>query len=252
MCGGSPVSISYSTDPERVDVRARGDLLLGRRLLGAHVVRRAEREAGLGHPTAGRRAHRERDPEVGHHRVPAVQQDVLRLDVAVDDAVLVRVVERVDHFARDAHRLVDAELRLAIELLAQRLALDVGHDVEQESVGRAGIEQRQDVRMLQRRRRLDLLHEPLGAEHRGELGLEELERDLAIVLQVGAQIHRRHAALTEMALDAVAAREGRVQAVGLLGHEGWAGVEEPNVSDRPPVQPPISRRCGCVACLSPR
>ena len=101
---------------ERVDVGARGDLLLGGRLLGAHVVRRAERQAGLGHPPAGRRAHRQRDAEVGDHRPAVLQQDVLGLDVAVDHAVAVRVVERVGHVGGDPHRLVDAELGLAIEL----------------------------------------------------------------------------------------------------------------------------------------
>ena len=41
--------------------------------------------------------------------------------------------------------------------------------------------------MLQRRRRLDLLHEPLGAEHRGELGLEHLDRDLRSCLRSRAR-----------------------------------------------------------------
>ena len=64
--------------------------------------------------------HRQRDPEVGDQRVPVVQQDVLGLDVAVDDAVPVRVVERVGDLARDAHGLVDRQLRLAVEPVAQR------------------------------------------------------------------------------------------------------------------------------------
>ena len=40
-CGGCPASISYSTRGQRVDVAARADLLLRRRLLGRHVVRRS-------------------------------------------------------------------------------------------------------------------------------------------------------------------------------------------------------------------
>ena len=40
---------------ERVDVGARRDLPLAHRLLGRHVVRRAERHAGLGHPRCRRR-----------------------------------------------------------------------------------------------------------------------------------------------------------------------------------------------------
>ena len=95
----------------------RRDLLLRRRLLGRHVVRRAETESGLRHPATGRRAHRERDAEVHDHRPAVMQQDVLGLDVAVDHAVAVRVVERVGDFARDPHRFVDPELRFAIQLL---------------------------------------------------------------------------------------------------------------------------------------
>ena len=105
----------------------------------------------------------ERNAEIRHHRPPVVQQDVLRLDVAVDHSVPMCVVQRVRDLARDPYRLVHTQLRLPVQLLPQRLALDEGHDVVQEPVRRSRIEQRQDVRMLQRRRGLDLLDEPLGA-----------------------------------------------------------------------------------------
>ena len=38
--------------------------------------------------------------------------------------------------------------------------------------------------MLEVRGKLDLLQEPLRTERSGELGLEDLERDLAVVLEV--------------------------------------------------------------------
>jgi hypothetical protein len=50
------------------------------------------------------------------------------------------------------------------------------------------------------------------------LGLEDLERDLAVVLLVPRQVDGRHAPLTELALDHVAAREGGVQAGDGVGH----------------------------------
>ena len=117
------------------------------------------------------------------------------------DAVAVRVVERIRHFARDAHRVLDAELRLPVQSLAHRLALDVGHDVVQQPVGTAGVEQREDVRMLQGRRGLDLDDEPLSAEDRGQFRFENLDRDLAVVLEIVREIDRRHAASAELALD---------------------------------------------------
>ena len=49
---------------------------------------------------------------------------------------------------------------VASRAVAQRLALDKGHDVEQEGVGLARVEQREDVRMLEIGGELDLGQEP--------------------------------------------------------------------------------------------
>ncbi len=148
-----------------------------------------------------------------------LEQHVLRLDVAVDDAVLVGINERLRHVPEDAQGLAHGE-RSARELHSQRFAVGERHHIKQKSIGRAAVEQRQNVRMLQRRGGLDFLHEALGAEHRREFGLEQLERDFAIVLQVLGAIDACHAALAEVAEDAIAASEGGVEAVGLLGHAG--------------------------------
>ena len=67
--------------------------------------------------------------------------------------------------------------------------------------------------MLQARRRRDLLHEPLGAEHGGELRLQYFQRDLAFVLEILGKKHRRHAAGAELALDLVSAGERDVEAI---------------------------------------
>ena len=78
-------------------------------------------------------------------------------------------------------RVGDRELPLAVEPVAQRLALDERHHIEQQAVGLARVEQRQDVRVLQVRGDLDLREEALGAEHGGELGVQHLDGDLAVV-----------------------------------------------------------------------
>ena len=54
---------------------------------------------------------RARDAEVGDERLPVAEQDVLGLDVAMDDAVPVRVVERERDLARDPERVVDGSWR---------------------------------------------------------------------------------------------------------------------------------------------
>ena len=81
--------------------------------------------AGLTQRRVGQRA---RDAEVGDERAAiGREQHVLGLDVAVEHAVLVRVMERGGHFARDPDRLVERQLMLAPEPVAQALALDVRH-----------------------------------------------------------------------------------------------------------------------------
>ncbi len=68
--------------------------------------------------------------------------------------------------------------------------------------------------MLQIGRRPDLGEEPLGADHGGQLRLQHLDRDLAVVLEVLGQVHRGHAAGPELALDAVAVGEGGGEPIG--------------------------------------
>ena len=69
--------------------------------------------------------------------------------------------------------------------------------------------QRQDVRVLEVGGGLDLAQEPLGADDRGQLGPQHLDRDLAVVLEVLGEVDGGHAALAELALEAVAVGTGR-------------------------------------------
>ena len=98
---------------ERVHIAPGADVALAHRLLGRHVGRRAEGHAGLGHATAAGLLHGERDAEVGDEGRAVLQQDVLRLDVAVDDALAVGVVEGRGDFLGEADGVVDGELLLA-------------------------------------------------------------------------------------------------------------------------------------------
>ena len=74
---------------------------------------------------------RSRDPEVADDRLALVKEDVLGLEVAMDNTVAVRIVERAGDGGRDVERLVDRELMLARELGAQRLPLGEGHYIVQ-------------------------------------------------------------------------------------------------------------------------
>ena len=155
---------------ERVHVTPCVQLPISRCLLGAHVVRCAKGQPGFGQPRSTGLTHRQRDPEVRHQRLTRLQQDVLRLDVAVNDAALVREAQRPRHRLRDLECLLHRKLLLPIQLVAQGLALDVGHDVVQERVGHAGIVERQDVGMLQVGGDFNFDQKSLGADDGGEFG----------------------------------------------------------------------------------
>jgi hypothetical protein len=191
-----------------VHVAPGGDRALAHGLLGRHVVRRAERHAGLGHAgaAAGTRDG-QRDPKVRDQRRAVVQQDVLRLDVAVNHPVPVSVVQRGRYLGGNAHRIRDGKLLLALQSVAEGFPLHERHHVVGGAVGRARIDQAEDVGVLQVGDGLDLAEKPLGADDRGKLGPEHLDGDLPIVLEILREIHGRHAARTQLPLDPIAVGE---------------------------------------------
>ena len=142
-----------------------------------------------------------------------------------------RVPERRGHLGGDPERVVERKLPLAVEPGAKGLALHQRHHVIDEPVGSgirgAGVIEREDVGVTERRGGLDLPEEPLGAERRAEFGPEDLDGDGAVVLEIAGEIDRGHPALAEFALDQVAAGEGGAEAVQ-VGHRGvgigWASI----------------------------
>ena len=95
-----------------------------------------------------------------------------------------RVAERLGDLARDLQRVLERQLLLRAQPVAQRFALDVRHDVVEQppaTVGggldHAAVEEGQDVRMVELGGDGDLAQEPLGAERVGEFRVEDLDRD---------------------------------------------------------------------------
>ena len=97
---------------------------------------------------------------------------------------------------------------LAREPVAQRLALDVGHGEPEEAGRLARVMHRQDMGVLQPGYRLDLAQKAVGAERGRQLGMEHLQGDRPLVLEVAGEVDGGHAAPTELSLDLVAVTKG--------------------------------------------
>ncbi len=195
----------------------------------AHVGRRAYRDAYL-------RVHRVllsgrdesfADAEVGHHRMPFVQQKIFRLDVAMHHVVSVRVVERVGHFAGEAHDVIDGQsLRLG-ETVAQRFTRQQRHGEPERPVVIAGIVQRQDVRMREGRGEADFAQKAVAAKRVAEVGAQHLERHLTLVAQTMGAVHGGHTASAELRAKAVAVGEGGGEAGQVAGHPPMVHASAP-------------------------
>ena len=194
---------------ERVDIGARVQRALPARLFGTHVGRRPHR-----HPRVRQllvTPERSGDPEVGQQRVTVAEEDVLGLHVPVNHPVAMGAIQCLGRSAGDTQRILDRQLLVALEPIAQRLALDVGHREPELSCGLARIVHTQEVGVLQPRRESDFSQEALGPERGSQLRSERLQGDEAIVLQVAGEIHGGHPAAAELALDGVAVGEGILQ-----------------------------------------
>ena len=65
--------------------------------------------------------------------------------------------------------------------------------------------------MLEVGRHPDLAEKPVGTEHGAELGIQELERDTAVMFDVAGEEHRRHSAPADLALELVSSGERGIQ-----------------------------------------
>ena len=133
-----------------------------------------------------------------------MQQDVGRLDVAMDDAALVGVAERLGDLPAQAERHRHRQLAFAGQPGGERLALDHGHHVIEDAVGLARVVHREDVRMIELGGDLDFAEEAVGPERGRELGSHHLHCHLPVVLEVLGQKDRGHPAFADDPFDPVA------------------------------------------------
>ena len=189
----SPRQHFVEHDARGVDVRARVRAVAPR-LLGRHVVHRAERllrerVGGIG--KAG-------DAKVGDLDAAVAQDhDVLRLDVAVDDAARMRVRERLHDLRDEMQRFAPVELAALFHILLERDTVDELHD-DILRFAAAHVVDRNDIRVREHRDGLRLVAEA-AAEVRvlGKVAFEHLDRHKAIEPVALGLVDDRHAAAAD-------------------------------------------------------
>ena len=192
---------------ERIEVRAVGELE-ALHLLGRHVGR-AARDAFDARDV---RVRHQRDAEVDDAHVAVVREhDVRRLDVAMDHAARMRVVQRLGAFVDDLDDVVDAQqvVRAAIGRERARAMHVLGDDVAV-AVLFARVVDGKDVRMLQHPDEMRFGEEHLARDARAVLvaarvHVVDLDRDVAPVVRIVREVDDAGAAAADFVDDDVLA-----------------------------------------------
>jgi hypothetical protein len=147
-----------------------------------------------------------RDAEVGDDGAigVALDQDVVGLEIAVNDADRVRGLEALADLDREHLEAAPAHRRA--ELLRERFAFDELHGEEAIARVIADVEHARDVLVLHAAREPYFATEPLERVV-GEAGAQDLERDALVQLGVDRFVDATHAAAAEPAHDAIAIRD---------------------------------------------
>ena len=209
---------------ERVDVAASVDVQLAHtRLFGAHVKRGAHHlaEAGkerlLGQPGVRRFGHAEVD-YLGNRRI-VTQRDhhIRRLDVAVDNSLLVGVLNSLANQNKELQTFSSHHIALIAEVRDRNATDQLHNEVRPARLGCSGVEDLSDVGMVHDRQRL-----AFGLESGDDLlgihpRLDDLQSHLAAnrLLLFGHEDHAK-TAFADLLQEFVAADNG----AGALG-DGW-------------------------------
>ena len=205
-------------DAERIEIRSRVDVA-AERLFGAHELRRAG--------DAVARVTRDRgDPEIGDQRTTGgrFEQDVVRLHVAMHDALRVRVGQRPRDLADQPYAIAGRHRATLPNALGERFPFDERHHVEDEAVDLVDGMNRDYVRVRQLGGEPRFAQEAVAQSLR-LVGREELDRDEAVEVDLAREIDDSHPAATQLANDRIATRQGELEGV----KERVGGVRGPQV-----------------------
>jgi hypothetical protein len=177
--------------------------LSSRRLLWTHIRCGADGNARACQLLVACYFNRSSDSKISDDSVSMREQNVARLDVAVDEPLGVRICECVGNFACYFESVSNGKRTFALDLLFEGRSLDKRHDVIRQAVNFARVENGKDMRMLKARGDVNLSRKSFTTHHAREIGRQDFESDPASVSQVTREVDHRHAATAKLALDRI-------------------------------------------------
>ena len=153
------------------------------------------------------------------HPAVAGEENIRRLQIAVDDSLLVRRGHSARHLRRDLERFAHRN-RALLHALAQRLAFEQLHHQERAAVVRADVVNRQNVRVIERADRARFLLESpqmvgVGRKRRRQ----NFYGHVALQARVARAIHFAHPARANRRNDLV-----RPQFCSRRKRHNWPGL----------------------------
>jgi hypothetical protein len=210
-------------DAKGVDVGSRIDQIgIAGDLLRAHIGNRAnhltgagvQRRADVGVDGAGQ-------TEVEHLRLTRrVDEDVRRLEIAMDDAFLVGVFDRVADLDEQPQTFRDAQRPLGDVVVERASAHQLHREVRLDAVRRIGdarVVHLRDAGMLKASEKLGLVLEAPQARGIPEPRTNHLQRHAAVGALLFGLVDHAHGAFPDDAQDAVRPDSVRKVAAGLTG-----------------------------------
>ena len=163
-----------------------------------------------------------RQPEVADLCRPVQgDHDVGRLDVAVDQPLLVRVPEPSGHMAGDLQAPVLRERAVPFENLLECLSLHVFHGEEVPSLLFARVDRPDDIFVVQLRRRTGLGGEAANVFRvPRQLGRQDLDRDRTVQALLTAQVDVAHPPRSDLALQGIARQVIDQSVIDRVAHGG--------------------------------
>src|SRR5690349_23042695 len=110
------------------------------------------------------------------------KKNILRLDIAMDDALRMRVGERIGNFAGNHTGGVTRESSLPVDSISQGLSTHVRHHVVEQGLDVTRVVKRENVWVLQACEHANLANESQLAHFRVRIGMQDFYRDFALVL----------------------------------------------------------------------